>query len=276
MIIRLNRKQERLLLNACTLNEVFPILHKPLKEIQQEYDELSPVEVWLAAMDFSEKLLAMNDPELELSYLVEDLQEECETANGSFLVMLTSAYQLAPLRKKDKRVIPAIQALLPYYCDHPLYRDLILEIGNVEDERRMKKGCINLLEYQLHALPQLNNAETFEQQHKIMSEFADVACLCNCRVLANVINVFGEFNDQHQGRFADILDRMRKKQHELDQPKKEPSYTLVQKQEVMGDQNVLHDEAQLTKLGLPVDVLTYEKIMKLINNANSNQLTDGR
>lgn len=275
MITRLSRKQERLLLHACTLNEVFPLLHDPLRNIQQEHEELSPIEVWLAAINFGDQLLEMNEPELEVQYLVEELQEECDSENGCFLVMLASAYRLAPLRMRDERVVPAIRALLPYYCDHPLYRDLILAIGDVEDARRLRKGAINMLEYQLHSLPPIDDTEGFEQQHKIMSEFADVACICNCRVLGNVISVFSEFNDKHQNRFADILERMRKKQHELDQPKPN-GLTVVQKQEVMGDQNVLRDSAQLNKLGLPAEGLTMEMLQKLLTQVNFNQLTDGR
>jgi len=272
---RLHRKEERVLLHACSLHEVFPLLHNPLLQIQQEHDELSPVEVWLAAIDFSDKLLAMHEPELEMQYLVEDLDEDCDTENGAFLVMLASAYRLAPLRQKDKRVVPAIRALLPYYCNHPLYRDLILAIGDVEDARRWKGKQIDLLEYQLRSLPALDGDDAFEQQHKIMKEFADVAKLCNCRVLANVVNVFSEFNDKHLGKFSDILEDLRKKQHELDQPVGQ-GLTYVNQQTVSGDQNTFKDAASLAKIGLPVEGLTVEMLTKLLNNAQLNQLTDGR
>lgn len=273
MIRRLDRKQERLLLKACTLSEVFPLLHAPLSHIQQEYDELSPVEVWVAAVDFSDQLLAMNEPQLEVRYLVDELQEECETDNGAFLVMLASSYRLAPLRAKDRRVVPTITALGPYYYDHPLYRDLILAIGDVEDERRKKKGFINLLEYQLVPLPSLSDAEGFEEQHKIMSEFAEFAMLSNCGTLANVINVFSEFNDNHKGQFSDILEKMRKKQHELDQPK---PVTYIKNQHV-GEQNILQDNAQLLNLGLQgIDEQTRLLLAKVLLENNQNQLTDGK
>lgn len=273
MISRLDRKQERLLLRACTMSEIFPLLHGPLCHIQQEYDELSPVEVWVAAVDFSAQLLSMNEPELEVKYLVDELREECDTENGAFLVMLASAYRLAPLRKKDSRVVPAIKALLPYYCEHPLYRDLILAIGDVEDERIKKKGCINLLEYQLVSLPSLSGTDGFDGQYRIMNEFAEVAMLCNCKVLGNVINVFSEFNDNHKGQFSDILERMRKKQHELDQPN---PITYIQNQHV-GEQNILQDNAQLLNLGLQgIDEQTRLLLAKLLIENNQNQLTDGK
>lgn len=272
---RLLKKEERVLLHACSLHEVFPLLHDPLRQIQQDYDELSPVEVWLAAIDFSDQLLAMHEPELEIPYLVEDLEEESDTENGAFLVMLASVYRLAPLRKKDERVVPAIRSLLPYYCNHRLYRDLMLAIGDVEDARRWRGKTIDLLEYQLRSLPALDDVDTQAHEHKIMSEFAEVVKLCNCKVLANVVSVFSEFNDKHNGRFADILEDLRTKQHQLDQPVGQ-GLTYVQHQTVSGDQNTFRDEASLAKVGLPAEGLTMEMLTKLLNNAQLNQLTDGR
>lgn len=270
---RLHKDEERKLLHACSLDEVFPLLHGPLRQIEQEHDELSPVEVWIAAIDFSNQLLEMYEPEIELPYLVSDLKEACPTENGAFLIMLASAYRLAPLRKKDERVVEIIVMLMPYYIDHPLYRDLMLEIGDVEDKRRWKGKQIDLWEYQLRSIPAIDNEAACELEHKVMSDFAEVAMLSNAVTLANIVNVFSEFNDSHQGRFSDILDRLRKKLHELDQPVGR-GLTYIKQQTVAGDQNMFRDESSLAKFELPQN-LTPDKLLEILNNPQFNQLTNG-
>lgn len=139
MIRFLTTEQEKSLRDILIYDHVYMMVHDTLRAMRPEMTDLTQVQIWLAATDFTTRLLQLTEAEELLPDEVDDLRIEAKDKNDAVLIMTTSICQLSALRKKESIADDLIRWLLPHVMHNPIYRPL-LELIDGKEQRMALKG----------------------------------------------------------------------------------------------------------------------------------------
>ena len=139
MIRQFTHEQEKCLRNTLICDTVYMMVHDTLRSMRPATTNLSQVQIWIAATEFTTRLLQLPEAEELLPDEVEDLMLEAKGKNDAVLVMTTTICQLSALHKKEPVADVIIQGLMPYVTANPIYRQMLESIGNKE-QRMAEKG----------------------------------------------------------------------------------------------------------------------------------------
>lgn len=139
MIRLLTPEQEKSLRDTLIFDYVYMMVHDTLRAMRLDITDLTQVQIWLAATDFTTRLLLLPDAEELLPDEVEDLKQQAKGKNDAVLIMTTSICQLSALRIKEQLADNLIRCLLPHVMNYPIYRQL-LELIDGKEQRMAAKG----------------------------------------------------------------------------------------------------------------------------------------
>lgn len=155
MIVRLDKDKQkrarRLLLNDI----VYIISHDALRQMLLDgHTELTPVEVFLSAQQFSETLLALPDAVEGLDDEIDDLEDEAEGKNDAMLILALSTAQMQAMSKGrvgidfhsiNFRIFERLEG-------HELLWPLLELMADKEDARWLEGKKNDLLSYELQEI----------------------------------------------------------------------------------------------------------------------------
>lgn len=139
MILRLSSEQEKSLRDTLIHDRVYQMVHDTLRGMRPDKTDLTQVQIWMAAAEFTLRLLDLPDAEELLPDEVADLRNEVKGENDATLIMTTSICQLAALHKKTAEADDIISHLLPFCVGQPIYRQLI-ECFDGKEQKMIAKG----------------------------------------------------------------------------------------------------------------------------------------
>lgn len=139
MIRHLNPEQEKSLRDILICDHVYMMVHDTLRSMRPDMTDLTQVQIWLAATDFTTQLLQLPDAEELLADEVDDFKREAKDKNDAVLIMTTSICQLSALHKKEPLADDIIRWLLPYVMHNPIYHQLLERIDGKE-QRMAARG----------------------------------------------------------------------------------------------------------------------------------------
>lgn len=149
MIRHLSKEEERRLRRRLFADPVFVMSHQALRDCCPQYTDLSPVEIWCAATDFTNVLLKLEYPEEEVDYEVADLEKE--VGKEAFFVLFISALQLCAMCKK-KPVMDILFPLAKHYIHHELYHALFSQVNMKEQDEILAGRQLDFMKYELEEI----------------------------------------------------------------------------------------------------------------------------
>lgn len=149
MIRFLTPEQEKSLRDILIYDHVYMMVHDTLRGMRPDMTDLTQVQIWLAATDFTTRLLQLHDAEELLPDEVDDLRLEAKDKNDAVLIMTTSICQLSALRNKRPLADDLIRWLLPHVMHNPIYRPLMELIDGKEQRMALKGKTMDFDTYKL-------------------------------------------------------------------------------------------------------------------------------
>ena len=149
MIRQFTHEQEKLLRDTLICDTVYMMVHDTLRSMRPATTSLSHVQIWIAATEFTTRLLQLPEAEELLPDEVEDLMLEAKGKNDAVLVMTTTICQLSALHKKEPVADVIIRGLMPYVTANPIYRQMLESIGNKEQRMAERGKTVDFHSYEL-------------------------------------------------------------------------------------------------------------------------------
>lgn len=156
MIVRIEneqkKRQERRKLIA---DAVYIICQDKLKELQRDgRTELSPVEVFLSAKDYTNIILSLPDISEGLDDELDDLENDAFSKDEAVIIMMVMAAQMGALSRHYIGVDykGTILRIFSHIQDHELFIPLLDGFANKEQARWMEGKKTNLLNYELNEI----------------------------------------------------------------------------------------------------------------------------
>lgn len=162
IIVHLDKEQAKLahrrLLDKNDI--IYIIFHDVLEKWQKEkVTTLSPVELMLSAIEFSNTILQLPENIESINGKMKDLENETEIKNDTMIIMMLASAILYAVGKhrvgfESKPVILAIYAR---WSDHPLFFHFLEEGARMEQARWEEGKKTRLQSYKLESLLEGNN-----------------------------------------------------------------------------------------------------------------------
>ena len=217
MFERIEKKIRNELLMKLFNEQLFCNMFITLKNIGEEYADLSPVEVWQEARLNLSCFIDSARPDFSIHILKEELTERYrvfsdnekeidrkqEDADSTvFIVLMTMMYILvsSSATNEENPYKLHCRALADATKDHPLLVRLWQGIRDVEDEEEQLGRKVGVVNY----LIDTNNKSTEEQQ-QIMAEVVNSALKCSTDTIEKQITVISMVNRNHNGLFNEHL-----------------------------------------------------------------------
>ena len=149
MIRQFTHEQEKCLRNTLICDTVYMMVHDTLRSMRPATTSLSQVQIWIAATEFTTRLLQLPEAEELLPDEVEDLMMEAKDNNDAVLIITTTICQLSALHKRQPMADDIICWLMPYVTGNPIYRQMLESIGNKEQMMAEKGKTVDFNSYGL-------------------------------------------------------------------------------------------------------------------------------
>lgn len=267
MIRHLSNEEERKLRRRLFVDPVFVMSYQAIKDCCPQYTDLSPVEIWCAASDFTNVLLKLVVPEEEVDYEVEFLEKEL--GKDAFFIFFISALQLSALSKKK----PVMNILLPlarHYIHHDLYHSLFSQVYIKEQDEILAGRQLDFMKYELEEIANENISS--EEDKAILREYIQKAIeIGDFDELKSFERILERLNGEegHKGDFNPELDLLRKEMDSRVAMDRTPRNVTFAKN-VYKD-NSVHEDKSFNNILSSGEQIAPAAIMEYIKSYNNQQ-----
>lgn len=202
------KKYDKKLSVTLIADRLYCMVFSTLKGLNPSVTQLNPVEIWMAAKEFTEQLVDCLEPEELMDYFVETLRGEVEGKDDAFLIMMVSITQLSARRKSIDNADELILKLMPYCRPNVMYRKLFEMFSNKENEMKMVGKKVEIMTYTFTELKEESQTQSIGK----MTELLDLALSMPGSDFTSTLLAFSIFNIQCGNAFnkmvLDYYDRM--------------------------------------------------------------------
>lgn len=211
MMVRLDNKERHHALGQLLADVVYVICHDGLRQMRTEgRTELSPVELFLSAREFTQTLLALPDMEEGLEDEMDFLEDECEGDEAVIVLMVSTAQMQAVSRKRqDLNLAGVIKRIFLRVGDHELFFPLLEAFADKEQERWLQNKRNNLLSYELRETELHGDEEEARDIYRFALDMDTTS-------ISNSMNLLNAYNNEHCHAFDKEIANLCKK---LKEPK---------------------------------------------------------
>lgn len=174
-----------------------------LNALCPDFTRLNPVEIWMAAIGLTEKLVDCPAPEELMDLFQEELADECDGDNDSFLIMMVSICQLSARRKKVTNAADLIRLLLPLCNEHSMFDTLMRNFAEKEQSMRLLNKKVDILTYEYMQMENDNEA-----MRQAFTTFFETASTLTPDSITNNLLAFNLFNLQNGHILDDLILKM--------------------------------------------------------------------
>lgn len=241
-LVRIPRRLRPRFTDMCLADQLFVDMYYALTAFEEEYGELSPVEVWSEALGVAKRLGSSPRPDISIhgecgemllryASFVDGGMEVTRTEDDArrtrmmvlvtVLYMLTSASRRAPDTPGREVCVEIMKVVMP----HPQYRRLCEQVRQGEAGEELKGHFVPHSDY-VHPdarISDMLDGDTCGEKVECVDEIIDETLSTrnpDCYLL--VIHVLSQYNDHHGYAFQPGIDRLREELHRLNAQRSEP------------------------------------------------------
>lgn len=211
MIVRLSKQETKAIRRQLLTDVVYAISHDALKEMNPEYTELSPVEIYLSAQDFVSTINQLSDIDEGLTDEINDLIDETASPDEALLILVLAAIMLQAVDHKNptQRTHDTIIHIFTRCQDNHLFMPLLEQFAHKEDARFAAGKMNNLMEYELNEIKR--SGEGVEAVRTILNGILINAEKTDPDTIKGAIVLLGKFNIDNNHIIDDDLNQLYEK-----------------------------------------------------------------
>ena len=196
-------------------DSLYCMVHKPLQSLSPSMTQLNPAEIWMAAKDFTEKLITCTAPEEVMDIFIEKLEEEADyNHDDAFLIAMVSMCQISALRQSIPHNRLLISQLLDYCRCHTMYKRVFELFVEKEQNLMSTNKQVDILSYALS--PETNDRES---HHAAMEMLANHVCSLSPEHISSILLPLNHFNLLNGHCIDDLILRLYDAYYEKTTPK---------------------------------------------------------